>query len=86
MARQRMTPEEARAHADAKRAKVQALMAEAMEQLTDPEAWEAFLERGSSLSRSSFRNQMLIGMQCPEASDVAGYIEWQGRGRQVRRG
>jgi hypothetical protein len=86
MARSHMTPEQAREHADAKRAKVQALLAEAMEQLTDPDAWEVFLERGSSLSRYSFRNQMLIGMQCPEASDVAGYVEWQARGRQVRRG
>jgi hypothetical protein len=85
-AKRRMTPEEARANADAKRAKADELIAGALEQLTDPAAWAAWLTRGQSLARYSIRNQLLIGAQCPQASDVAGYVEWQGRGRQVRKG
>lgn len=86
MARKRMSPEDAKAYADAKREKVRALMASAMGQLTDPAAWQAFLTARDSLSRYSIRNQMLIFMQHPNPRDVAGYVEWQDRGRQVRRG
>lgn len=32
------------------------------------------------------RNAMLIAMQCPTATDVCGYTDWQKRGRQVRKG
>lgn len=32
------------------------------------------------------RNAMLIAMQQPGATDVAGYGEWRERGRQVRKG
>lgn len=60
--------------------------AAALDQLTDPDVWAQYLSRGESLARYSFRNQLLIGMQCPDATDVAGYVEWQDRGRQVRKG
>jgi hypothetical protein len=82
----KLSPEEAKAHAEAKRAKADALIAGALDQLTDPDMWAEYLARGESLARYSIRNQLLIGMQCPEATDVAGYLEWQRRGRQVRRG
>ncbi len=86
MTRARLSPEEAKARADAKRAKADELITGALDQLTDPAAWARYLARGESLARYSIRNQLLIGMQCPEASDVAGYVEWQDRGRQVRKG
>ena len=84
--RGRRTPEEARAYADEKRARVAALMADGLDALTDVTTWAAFLARGHSLARYSFRNQLLIGMQCPSAADVAGFVEWAERGRQVREG
>lgn len=37
-------------------------------------------------SRYSLRNAMLIVMQAPEATEVAGFKAWQDRGRQVRKG
>lgn len=36
--------------------------------------------------RYSLANVLLIAMQCPGATHVAGYRTWQGLGRQVRRG
>jgi len=36
--------------------------------------------------RYSSRNALMIVMQDPEATVVAGYREWQARGRQVRKG
>lgn len=82
----KLSREDARARADARRAQCDELVTGALAQLTDPAIWAAYLARGASLGRYSIRNQILIGMQAPDASDVAGYVEWQDRGRQVRRG
>ena len=38
------------------------------------------------LDRYSPLNQLLIVTQCPHATDVAGYVAWQERGYQVRKG
>lgn len=37
-------------------------------------------------AKYSERNAMLIVMQAPEATEVAGFKAWQERGRQVRKG
>jgi hypothetical protein len=37
------------------------------------------------LDRYSPLNQLLILTQFPDATEVAGYVEWQKRGRQVRK-
>lgn len=34
----------------------------------------------------SVRNALLIAMQCPTATEVAGFAAWKDRGRQVRKG
>lgn len=34
----------------------------------------------------SSRNASLVAMQMPGATDIAGYRDWQSRGRQVRKG
>lgn len=86
MTQARLSPEEAKARSEAKRAKADELISGALDQLADPDVWVQYLSRSESLARYSFRNQLLIGMQCPQASDVAGYVEWQDRGRQVRKG
>ena len=50
---------------------------------------EKFAEYLTTISRFhnySFQNCLLIAMQCPEASLVAGYKKWQTMNRQVMRG
>jgi antirestriction protein ArdC len=40
----------------------------------------------AGLQRYSPLNQLLILSQCPHATDTAGYVGWQERGYQVRKG
>ncbi|HXA27651.1 MAG TPA: ArdC-like ssDNA-binding domain-containing protein [Candidatus Angelobacter sp.] len=54
--------------------------------LTSSERWAAWLRVQSRLHRYSFQNALLIAMQCPDATRVAGYRAWQALGRQVRAG
>lgn len=86
MARKQMTAEEAREYAAAKRAKVAGLIETALDKLTDPATWAAYLAQANLLARYSPRNQMLIFMQDPEATDCDGFVHWRERGRQVRKG
>ena len=48
--------------------------------------WIAYLQFMAAFRRYSFHNQMLIAMQCPHATRVAGFRKWQALGRQVRKG
>ena len=50
------------------------------------DALKGYLKFLSGFHNYSFRNMMLIFMQNPEASMVAGFKAWQGMGRQVRNG
>jgi hypothetical protein len=50
------------------------------------EAWERYLGFQARFHRYSPRNVMLIGMQRPEATSVAGFRTWRALGRQVRSG
>lgn len=45
-----------------------------------------YLKTMAKFHRYSFSNVMLILMQCPDASHVAGYKKWQELGRNVRKG
>jgi len=45
-----------------------------------------YLSFTASFHRYSIHNTMLIFMQCPEASRVAGYNKWKSMGRQVKKG
>lgn len=70
---------------DERRAKVAALrerLAEWQEEVGD-ELIAAALARFDGYSD---RNAMLIAMQCPDATDVAGFKAWLDRGRCVRKG
>lgn len=53
------------------------------EEQTPPEVVAEIIARFEGYSA---RNAKLIAMQCPTATDVAAYGEWQSRGRQVRKG
>ena len=54
--------------------------------LVTGEDWAAWLRLAARLPGWSFTNIMLIASQRPAATMVAGYQEWQARGRQVRKG
>jgi hypothetical protein len=58
----------------------------AVESITTGEDWTRMLETASRFHRYSANNVFLIMMQCPEATQVAGYRTWQGLGRHVRKG
>lgn len=54
--------------------------------LTGSAEWLAWLRVSARFHRYSFSNQVLIALQCPNATHVTGYRGWQGMGRQVRKG
>lgn len=54
--------------------------------LADSAEWIAYLRFMTAFRRYSFSNLMLIAMQCPHATRIAGFRKWQQFGRQVRKG
>jgi hypothetical protein len=50
------------------------------------DAWQRYLAVQARFHRYSPRNVMLIALQRPEATSVAGFRTWASLGRQVRRG
>jgi len=78
----RKSPEERRTQAEA----LQASIAEQVEQLRDSDSWRRFLDFSRSFHRFSFNNVALILAQMPSATAVAGFRQWQAKGRQVRKG
>src|SRR5437867_4508859 len=61
-------------------------LVEGVRALTTSEDWIRSLETAARFHRYSWRNCMLIQLQKPGASRVAGYRTWQSLGRQVRKG
>lgn len=57
-----------------------------VEKITSGEEWAAMLEVAARFHRYSFRNTILIRIQRPDATRVAGFNTWKGLGRHVRRG
>lgn len=76
------TPEQKRAEMEALHEK----LAEGVEALRASSTWTDYLAFCRSFHRYSFSNLMLILLQSPEATRVAGYRSWQEKGRQVRKG
>ncbi len=54
--------------------------------LRQSDAWAAYLAAQARFHRYSPRNVMLITMQRPEATHVAGFGTWRQLGRRVRKG
>lgn len=54
--------------------------------LTDSDEWQDYLDFSAQFHDYSFRNQLLIKLQRPTATMVAGYRAWQKMGRQVQKG
>ncbi len=57
-----------------------------IDELTKTGGWAAFLRVAAGFHQFSFSNLLLIWSQCPGATRVAGYRQWQQRGRQVKKG
>jgi len=54
--------------------------------LIDSELWAALLSAAAKFHSHSANNQLLILLQAPQATRVAGFRCWQSLGRQVRQG
>jgi antirestriction protein ArdC len=57
-----------------------------IEQLASSERWQNWLAVQSRFHHYSFRNALLIQLQCPHATRVAGFHAWRQLGRCVRKG
>ena len=57
-----------------------------VERVSSGEQWKQFLQFASSFHTYSGRNQLLMFMQKPNLTQVAGYNRWKKLGRQVRKG
>jgi hypothetical protein len=58
----------------------------ATEMLLTSEGWQRWLQTRSRFHRYSLNNTMLIALQCPSATHVAGFRKWLELGRCVRKG
>ncbi|WP_431246405.1 ArdC-like ssDNA-binding domain-containing protein [Leifsonia xyli] len=65
---------------------LQASIVKQVQQLSDSGQWRAFLEFARSFHTYSLNNVLLIMSQNPQATMVAGFRQWQAKGRQVRKG
>lgn len=61
-------------------------LTEGIEQLTSSDRWQDWLDVQSKFHRYSFNNTLLIRLQCPRATHVAGYNAWRQMDRFVRKG
>lgn len=57
-----------------------------VEQLKNSEEWKKYLDVQTKFYNYSFGNTILIMMQCPHATRVAGIKTWNSLGRWVKRG
>src|SRR5215203_4285274 len=74
--------ERSQAHA----AQARADLERAVAALRDSDAWRRNLAVMAQFHRYSFRNQLLIGLQMPDATYVRGFKSWIDAGRCVRKG
>jgi hypothetical protein len=80
---ERQAREEARAE---QLTKVHEQLTAGVLELVKGESWQAMLAAAARFHTYSWRNCLLILVQMPDASRVAGYRTWQSLGRQVRKG
>ena len=61
-------------------------LARAVDEVRASESFRRYLDVQAKFHHYSWRNTMLIAMQRPDATQVAGYRAWQKLDRQVRKG
>ncbi len=62
------------------------ILAKAVDDVRASEAFKAYLDVQARFHRYSWHNSMLIAVQRPSATRVAGYQTWRKLGRQVNKG
>ncbi len=82
MARRQMSDEERAARREADRQKAR----DAVEALKTSDGWQRWLSLRRHFHRYSLANQLLIALQKPDATRVAGFRAWLRLGYAVRRG
>ena len=65
---------------------LQGQLADGLQQLMEATGWMAWLQVAQHFHTYSLNNQILIAIQNPAATQVAGYRTWQATGHQVRKG
>lgn len=65
---------------------LQTQLADGLQQLMSATGWMAWLKVAKHFHNYSLNNQILIGLQNPTPTQIAGYRAWQATGRQVRQG
>jgi len=61
-------------------------ISEGVAALVESEGWRAMLDTAAKFHSYSLGNLVLIALQAPQATRVAGFRSWQSVGRQVRKG
>ena len=69
-----------------KKTEILATLAEGIARLTSSAEWQAWLDVQSRFHRYSFGNTLLIALQRPDATQVAGFHAWLRLSRHVRKG
>src|SRR6266542_6747798 len=80
------TPESRPADRAERVAALQEQIVTATTALVDAGAWQRMLAVAARFHTYSLGNQLLIALQDPDATRVAGYEAWKALGRQVRKG
>lgn len=57
-----------------------------IENLLSSEKWKEYLKKQAKFPKYSFNNTIMILLQCPHATYVANYRQWQKLGRYVKKG
>ena len=58
----------------------------AVESIVTGDDWQKMLKTAAKFHRYSFNNQLMIMLQRPDATHVAGFNKWRELGRTVRKG
>lgn len=61
-------------------------LTEAVESIASGDDWKRMLKVASKFHRYSFNNQLMIFLQRPDATHVAGFNRWKSLGRIVKKG
>jgi antirestriction protein ArdC len=86
MSRHSLSLQERAAYKEAKRAEAREQVERATRALLSSDGWQAWAHTRATFHRYSMGNTMLIALQRPDATQVAGFKAWQQLGRQVRKG
>ncbi len=82
----KFSPEQRAAYKQQKATEAREQVERSVRELLSSDGWRRWAETRARFHSYSMGNCMLIAMQCPEATQVAGFKAWQQLGRQVRKG